>query len=485
MKFTKIYITISILFCFLISYIGIAQDNTPVVTLGEKNITSDMPFVVTVVIKTTPEQPIPECRFPEFPDFSKRGFTKAIARSLVAGQPIVTYSISQNYLPKKEGTLKIKPFKLLVNNTEVKSEGCLVIVTKPLDNPLAEETETTSEDFTDFIEGNQKDLVNVKENAFFSLNTNKLNPFVGEGFTLTLAFYVAESNTADIQFDQNTTQIPAIIKKIKPESCWEESFGLTETQGESIKINGKNYMQYKFYQATFYPLNNKEIVIPSVNLRLLKDANSKEEGKKQSYVSFSTKPFVIKPKDLPPHPLKQQISVGVFTLKETVNTTNIATGKSIDYQIQISGDGNISEVKLPTVKNDSTFDFFQPDINSTISPQGNKIIGTKSFTFHIIPKQAGNFAMSKYFSWIYFNPQKGRYDTLRPKVEIHSSGKTINTVDTPTGESASIYDGLDQLNTNEEASNIIKLLKNEANIFIIIMLIGMVYIFLPNKKKRL
>jgi hypothetical protein len=79
-------------------------------------------------------------------------------------------------------------------------------------------------------------------------------------------------------------------------------------------LNGRTYTQYKFYQATFYPLNNKKISIPSANLRLLKDFDEKE-SKKRNYVTFSSKAFTIQPKDLPPHPLKQQVSVGNFSLK--------------------------------------------------------------------------------------------------------------------------------------------------------------------------
>ena len=481
MKFTNKYINIPILFCFLFSYSLIAQENTPTLVLGEKTITMDGFFTITTVVKTNPDQPFPECKFPELLEFNKRGYSKSIARSVVNGQPTVTYNITQNYQPKKEGTLKIKPFKVLVNGAEIKNEGVVVLVNKAVASPNPE-TEN-EESLASVAEGNQKDLVNVKENAFLAISTNKLAPYVGENFTLTLAFYVAENNTTALEFDHNEIQIPEIIKKIKPESCWEESFGLTETQTSTVKLNGRTYTQYKFYQATFYPLNNKKISIPSANLRLLKDFDEKE-SKKRNYVTFSSKAFTIQPRDLPPHPLKQQVSVGNFSLKENVSNSKAQTGQSIDYQIQIIGDGNISVIRLPEVKNDSTFDFFQPDINSIVSPQGSKIIGTKSFTFHIIPKQAGNFAMSKYFNWVFFNPTTAQYDTLKPKVIIHTKGRTISTVDTPNAENSTIYDGLENISTPEGTSNLVRLLKNEANIIIIIMLAGLIYLFLPGKRTR-
>ncbi len=481
-KITKYYSNILIFFCFLFSYISVAQDNTPLIQLGEKNIALNTPFAITVLIKTTPETPMPVCKFPEIKGFSKRNFSKTIARSVVAGQQVMTYTLVQNYLASKEGTYKLPTLKLMVDEWELKTEPCVVTVSKPVEVSGENLTEEAPLDFSELIDEQNKEALPLKDNAFLSLSTNKTTPYVGESFTLTLAFYVAENNATDLQFHQNDVQIPALIKRLKPQSCWEENFGLTEPQIATVKINGRNYTQYKYYQATFYPLNAKAIVLPSVSLRLMKDANA--DKAKASFISFSSKSITIQPKELPAHPLKQQISVGTFSMKENISQTNSQTGKSIDYQLQISGDGNISEIRLPDTKNDSIFDFFQPDINTTTSPQGNKIIGTKSYTFHIIPKQAGNFAMAKYFQWIYFNTQTGKYDTLVPKASIRISGKTINTVDTPMPDNVSVFEGLDKIVTAEETSDIIKVLKDEANIFIVIMLIGMMYVFLPVSKKK-
>ncbi|MCU0470203.1 MAG: BatD family protein [Arcicella sp.] len=460
--------------------------------IGEKNISLDDPFIVTVVVKFLGESPSPECKFPDLPNFSKRGFSKSTARSFVSGQPVVTCTITQNYAPKKEGSLKVPAFKVNVNGEDLKSEAFTVKVTKPsadkkeTNNPEAAGAKTpdnqdNKEDFTDFIEGNNAELANIntKEDAFLALNASKTNPYVGEGFTVTLAFYVADNNTADIQFDHNEIQIPEITKKIKPENCWEETFGITETQQSQVTINGKKYVQYKFYQATFYPLNTKAIVFPSVSLRLLKNTLEKNGAKKAGFTSFASRAFTIKAKELPPHPLKNEVSVGQFTWRENLNKNKINTGKSVEYRLQITGDGY--NIKLPQVKNDSIFDFFPPVAEELSDPQSGKIIMTKSFTFQIIPKRAGNFALDKYFQWIYFNVKTARYDTLKSTLTLTVSGQTIQTADTPT-EQLSAYDGLALTDSSEEVSNFKKILKDEANILIVIMLIGMIYILIPNRK---
>ena len=482
----------------MLSFATKAQQNNDVsLIIGEKNIALDDPFIVTVIVKFVGDAQTPNGTFPEIPNFSKRGFSKSTARSFVNGQAVSTCTITQNYAAKKGGNFKIPNFKVNVDGTDLKSESFTVKVGKATnsnidkkeansqDSPISKnlENQNKKEDFTDFIAGNNNPELtnlNAKEDAFLSLSSSKSNLYVGEGFTITLAFYVADNNTAEIQFDHNEVQIPEITKKIKPENCWEESFGITETQQAQVTIKGKKYMQYKFYEATFYPLNNRPIVFPSVNFRLLKFTPEKNEQKKSSFISFATRPFTIVAKELPAHPLKNQVSVGQFSWRESLDKYKINTGKSVSYRLQITGDGY--NIKLPQIKNDSIFDFFPPKIIGNTEAQNDKIITTKSLTFQIIPKRAGNFVLDKYFQWIYFNTNTGKYDTLKSKIALGVSGQTIETADTPT-DGISVYDGLENIDSSIEDNDFAKILKDQANIFIVIMLVGMIYVFLPNNKK--
>lgn len=492
MKVNNYYINILIFFSFLLSLETNAQQSNDVsLIIGEKDITLEDPFIVTVVIKFVGDIPAaPDCKFPELPNFSNKGTSKVTSRSFVGGQQLTTCTITTNYSPNKVGFFKVPAFKVKVNGIELKSETFVVKVSKNSvigkKEPVKIEVTTTNkiakkeEDFADFIEGNNPQFTDTKEDAFLLLTTSKSNPYVGEGFTVIFAFYVAENNATDIQFNHNDVQIAEIIKKIKPENCWEENFGITEAKESQVTINKKKYTEYKFYEATFYPLNTKPTNFPSVTLKLLKFIPEKNGDRKSSSVSFSTQPFTVKAKELPPHPLRNEVSVGQFMLKESLNKYKINTGKSVQYNLQILGDGY--NIKLPEMKNDTIFDFFPPEIGNSQIPRNDKIITTKSFTFQIIPKRAGNFALKKYFQWIYFDTKKEQYDTLKSKVVIAVEGATIATFETPSAIT-SVYEGVEKMDSFEEANNFVKLLKDEANILIVIMLIGMFYVLIPNKKK--
>ena len=498
-KVKNYYINISIFCCFFLCFTTKAQQNNDVsLIIGEKNITLEDPFIVTVVIKFVGDAQTPESTFPDLPNFTKRGFSKSTSRSFVGGQPVSTCTITQNYAAKKEGNLKVPNFKVTVNGKDLKSESFVVKVGKSTNTNSDKKVENNpdnltnknqnnpdkKEDFTDFIEGNTNSELtnlNIKEDAFLSLSSSKSNPYVGEGFTITFALYVADNNAAELGFEPNNgVQIASIIKKIKPENCWEESFKLVEIKQNPVGIKGKKYMQYKIYQATFYALNNRPIIFPSVDFRLQKFITEKNGQKKPSFVTFTTRPFRIVARDLPAHPLKNEVSVGQFSWKESLDKYKVSTGKSVNYHLKITGDGY--NIKLSQTKNDSIFDFFPPKIVGNTSPQNDKIITTKSLTFQIIPKRAGNFALDKYFQWIYFNTNSEKYDTLKSKIILGVTGQTIQTADTPT-EAKTVYDGLENEDSSKEQNNFTKILKDEANILIVIMLIGMIYIFLPNSKR--
>lgn len=499
MKVKNYYINISIFCCFFLCFTTKAQQNNDVsLIIGEKNITLEDPLIITVIVKFVGDAQTPESSFPDLPNFTKRGFSKSTSRSFVSGQPVSTCTITQNYTAKKEGILKIPNFKVTVNGSELKSESFVVKVGKSMTTNSDKRVENNpdnlnnknpnnsdkKEDFTDFIEGNTKFKLNsfsLKEDAFLSLSSSKSNPYVGEGFTITFALYVAENNAAELGFEANNgVQIAAIIKKIKPENCWEESFGLVEIQQNAVVIKGKKYMQYKIYQATFYALNNRPIIFPSVSFRLQKIITEKSGQKNSNFVTFNTRPFKVITRELPAHPLKNEVSVGQFFWRESLDKYKVSTGKSVSYRLQILGDGY--NIKLPQIKNDSIFDFFPPKIVGSTNPQNGKIITIKSLTFQIIPKRAGNFALNKYFQWIYFNTNTEKYDTLRSKTIMGVTGQTIQTADTPKA-GRTIYDGLENKDSSKEQNNFTKILKDEANILIVIMLIGMIYIFLPNRKR--
>jgi hypothetical protein len=292
------------------------------------------------------------------------------------------------------------------------------------------------------------EFVDVEADAFLALTTDKREVYVGEGFTTTLAFYVSESNRADMRFFDLGNQLTDIIKKIKPDNCWEENFNIDNINGEPVEISGKGYTQYKIFQAAYYPLNTELINFPSVDLKLIKYKTAKNPGyfgrnRQEDFETFTSKAKQIEIKELPPHPLKNKVAIGNYRLYEDLAETDLTTGQSFSYTFNIQGEGNVSSIEAPVIAANEVFDFYEPNVTQNIRRSSNTVRGTKSFDYYGIPNEPGQYRLADYLYWIYFNPSKDRYDTLKSSYVVNVSGTSRKNEYISSSDMGSFYDGID------------------------------------------
>ena len=433
-----------------------AQEDVKI-ELGKKNLLPDENFTVKVIIRNSDKSSISS--FPDFANFNKGARQKSFSKSLLG------YTITQNYTPTKEGTFRIPAFNLEVNGKIYMSDAFSIVVAQPKDED--------EEDKADLIS-----LDKSGKNAFLAMNIDKNKVYIGEGFRVSLAFYVAESNTVDMDFpDDLNAQVDAISKKIKSAECLEQKITIVSLKGVANTINGKKYLMYKFFEAIYFPLNNKPINIRAVDLKMVQ--TNKKTGQKES-ITFTDSPQTINVLNLPEHPLKDKVSTGNFSLVEQIETRKINTGKSFSYVFKIVGEGNFSTVNMTSPINDSFFDFYPPEIKEAHAlgqPSREKL-----FRYRVLPKDSGQYQLDKYFFWVFFNTKKEQYDTLKSSLKIKVLGKTI--ADKNTDASNDIFAGIDKLDTSIIETNYQDVIKNLSNLLIICMLIGSLYLFNWGRKSK-
>jgi hypothetical protein len=297
----------------------------------------------------------------------------------------------------------------------------------------------------DFFEDGNTEFVEMKDDAFLAVTTDKTEVYVGEGVNATLAFYISESNRAPLHFYELSRQLAEILKTLKPANCWEENFDIENIEGEHVTIKGKDYVQYKIYQAMFYPLNSQTIKFPSVSLEMLKFKMARNpsffgQNSKEGYKTYKSQPKVVSVRELPPHPLKNTVAVGEYKLDERILDTNLKTGQSTSYEFNIYGEGNIASVPKPDNKSDDVLEIYEPSIQQDISRSNNRVTGTKKFRYFIIPKEPGQAKLSKYFSWVYFSPQRKQYDTLSSRLTAYITGESKKNEVIDSHDPGSFYD---------------------------------------------
>ncbi|MBY0434519.1 MAG: BatD family protein, partial [Cyclobacteriaceae bacterium] len=417
---------------------------------------------------------------PEIEGLRQRGTSSQSQTSIVNGQISSSQSIIMTYVATRQGTIVVPPFNIKVNDQAVSSPGKKIKVGPPI-QAQARDPFRNADPFGDIFGRGEPEFIDVKEDALLTLNTSSDEVYVGEGFTVTLSFLVADNNKAPMQFHNLGQQLSDILKKLKPSNCWEENFNIENIEGKYIQIEGKGYTQYKIYQATYYPLNTEPISFPSVGLEMIKFKVAKNpsffgQNRQEDFKTFYSKPKSVKVKELPPHPLQSSVAVGDYQLEEKISSTELKTGQSVGYEFNIQGEGNISSVERPAIPKDNNFDFYEPNVQQNITRESGRVTGTKAFKYFLVPKEPGQFSLGNYFMWVYFNPFKKKYDTLRSQITVNVQGESQRNQTIQSTDFGSFYDRIPFTDNKLMAASGRDWMPLAVNLFILLMLGASAYL---------
>lgn len=472
---------LSVILAFLAVTLPVVSFSQSVqVTLGPDEIGENQAWTITITVQNDRLKSFDN--FPDIQGFRKRGQSTQSTTNIVNGQVTSSQSVIMTYLPERQGTFSIPTFSLKVNDKPVSVPGKKVRVGPAVQQQQRDPFKSFFDRSPDdFFENGESEFVDVKEDAFLALTTNKDEVFVGEGFNTTLSFFVSQDNRAPLQFYELGKQLADILKKIKPTSCWEENFNIENIDGESVRINGKDYTQYKVYQATYFPLNAEPISFPSVGLEMIKYKVAKNpsffgQNRKEDFKKFYTKAKRVVVKELPPHPLKNVVAVGDYRLDERMRGTNLQTGQSAGYTFNVFGEGNISAISKPSAKGDGRFEFYEPNVRQDITRQNNRITGNKSFSYFMIPKEPGKYKLSDYFNWVFFNPKTAKYDTLQSKLTVKVTGESKKNESILSNDAGNFYNKISTVDNTLKAVRDDRWQKWAFNGFILVMLGASVYL---------
>lgn len=426
---------------FFSLHLAFAQ--SPQIILGPDEIAENQTWTITITVHNDKLKEYDN--FPDIEGFRKSGQSTSSQTSIVNGQVSSSYSLIMTYVPLKQGIISVPPFSMKINGQVINSPGKKVKVGPPVNT-------RTYDPFRDFFDRDDflnpfrnrtpTEFIDVKEDAFLALTTSKDEVYVGEGFNAVLAFYVSEDNQAAMDWYDINRQFTEIVKKLKPKNCWEENFNIESIEGRSVEINNKSYTQFKIYQATYYPLTAEPVEFPEVSLEMIKYKIAKNPSffspnRQRDFKTFYSKPKKVRVKELPPHPLRSIAAVGNYRLKESARPMEARTGQSVQYEFTIYGEGNIGAITKPVVRNQQVFDVFDPNVRQNIRRENNRVTGSATFSYYLIPKESGTFNLGDYFQWFFFNPETGRYDTLHASTVITVTGESLkNDAIESSGESS-------------------------------------------------
>ncbi|MFB9294403.1 BatD family protein [Persicitalea jodogahamensis] len=439
------------------------------VEMGEKDLAINQPFVVSVVVRNSTSRP--SVQFPELPGLEKRSASATSTTNVVNGKTVLIQTISQQYFAKQEGKNVLLPFEVTVDGTKVKSEGTTLTFNKVEGGAISTENSGEAEE----IISSAEDL--AAGSIFLSVKVSKPIVYVREGFSVRLALYVAKSAPVEMEFYQLDVQLQNILKKLRPATCWEENVGIEEIVQREVTVGNKKFTEYQMYQSVFFPITLQSVSFPAVKLDMLLLKTLPDGQKKKEVESFYSRPVRVLVKPLPSHPRKDQIAVGNYQLGEKLTRDKVYSGESLRYEFTIKGDGNIATITPPEMAKSMAFDFYPPDVSQTVQRSYEKVSGEKTFGYNIVARQKGNFTLGRFFQWIYFDPVRAKYDTLRSSRTVEVTGENLRA-SALSGEGADpVYGNIDELDTNVRYIDYQEIIRNLTNAVVLILLGAMVWIF--------
>jgi hypothetical protein len=386
-------------------------------------------------------------QFPEIPSFQKQGISQSSSMNLINGQMSSSNSIIQYYKPSRKGTFTIPSFDILINGNAFSSAGKTITV----GDAASSNTSRAQDPFADFFgrsPAGEPEYIELEDDAFFSLSVDKEDVYVGEGFNLSLAFYMSEANQAPFQFYEPGRQLDDILKKVKPSNVWEENYNITNIEPEQVTINGKRWTRYKVFEATFFPFSEGEIEIPRISWEMIKYRVAKNPtffgaNRQEDFKTFYSSAKTVKVNPLPPHPLRNEVSVGEYQLRENIKNIEVETGQGFDYNLGISGVGNINAIQPPKRISGANLNTYDPNVRQQINRGYGRVSGIKEFNYYITINEAGEIDLDDHFEWIYFDPSREVYDTLRPEAKIKVVGESKVNQALSNQRLGGLYDRID------------------------------------------
>ena len=187
-----------------------------------------------------------------------------------------------------------------------------------------------------------------------------------------------------------------------------------------VEINGKTYTTKILRRYALYPQQVGELTVPPSRIQL--GVVREEQQQQRSFffrratqpVFVRTEPSVLLVEPLPPGaPADFSGAVGTsYNLQTRVFPKTLTTDDDLRIELTVTGNADNKRVEAPELDLPQGFEVYDPAVSNDRSYENmGMLFATKTFTYTVLPTEAGSFALAPSFT--YFQPDSSRYVTLR------------------------------------------------------------------------
>ncbi len=315
----------------------------------------------------------------------------------------VSSSISYSYIlqPRDEGKFTIGSASIEAEGKRYQSQPITIDVVKGTAQPKSDRTENESPDVRSQI-GN---------NLMIKAIVDRTKVYQGEQITVSYKVY-----TRVQILSYSIAKSPAFT------GFWSEDLEIPkQIQTTNEMVNGKEYAVGLLRKLALFPQQSGTLSLDPMEIEVTVPMRKQSHDFFENFFDNSTPvkyktstgPVTITVQPLPSDKIPAGFNgaVGLYQMETHLDKQDVKTNDAVTLRVNISGQGNLKLLEPPTISFPADLETFDPKISNSLSTQGNRIAGSRTFEYLLIPRHSGDQKIPS-FSFSYFDTVKQKFVSL-------------------------------------------------------------------------
>jgi len=369
-------------------------------------------------------------RPPPFNDFLVlSGPNQSTQMNFVNG--VMSSSVSYSYVlqPRSEGKITIAAAAIEAGGKQILSQPVAIEVVKASSRPQQQP-------------GNQQEGTDVGrqigDNLFLKVDVDRVKVSQGEQITATYKIYT-RVNVGNYTI----SKVPSLT------GFWSEDLEVPrQIQLTTETVNGKQYKVGVLKKTALFPQRGGTLLLDPMEVNCVVQVQTRRRSN-DLFDQFFNDPFFGNVSNVnhkvASQPIKVTVlplpadgvpasftgAVGKYTMEAWLDKKETKTNEPVTLKVKISGRGNLKLVQPPSLNLTSDIEKYDPKIYDNITHDGDRVAGSRSFEYLLIPRHAGDQKLPP-VAFSFFDVEKKAYVTLTSPEFIVNVGKGTELASAPS-----------------------------------------------------
>ncbi|MGD8868496.1 MAG: BatD family protein [Gemmatimonadales bacterium] len=379
-----------------------AQDVSVRAYLDRSEIGLDQLFVLNVEVRGT-QQIDSEPQLPDVSSFATYlGRSTSTSMQMINGRTTVSLTLQFRYQANEEGTFEIGPVEVRADGETYRTEPLQLTITA---KPPATQSRPES--------GAERDLEIEPKDLFVTAEVSKRSVYENEPVIVEYRIYTR------VNVDSySITRLPTT------KGFWVED--LSESGSPTVDRvirDGVQYATAPIRKVALFPTGPGARTVESLAVEaqvrvrrqprdLFEDFFSESMFARRVPVGLASEPIEIEVLPLPEEGKPEDFSgfVGGLDVSASLDKTQTETNQAVTLRVTMKAEGNVRSLSEPVIDFPADFEVYPPDVSERIDREGNRIAGSKTFEYVLLPRSPGRKTIPA-IEVSYFDTRRREYAT--------------------------------------------------------------------------